>query len=211
MARVNNPNYVIPFTKEGPGGPDDPILSGQIIIDWLKTGDNFQWCGDFPFAWTLPGDEAYCHKPETCRMIAKLNCFLCAPDEVETSEVLNYLPQPGSCRWVCDRSNHLVSCTEPLEVLISQAALACGDSAVCFDLAASHAKEAMPRHFMAQKVLHAQIALGNGMARRDQARNSTKEVSEETLAALEVALTRAKKMTLTKYADIINEIATAAR
>lgn len=174
-------------------------------MSWQEAG-HFQFRED-NFAWTLPGGEAFCRHSETYRMIAKLNSFLCAPDQVQASEVLDYLPQPNSCRWIRDRTNHITSSTEPLEVLISQAALACGDSSVFFDLATSHAKAAVARHLMPQKVMHAQAALGSAMTKGERAGgDSTRRPREEALAVLDVALGSTKKMRLRKYAELIKEI-----
>ena len=71
------------------------------------------------YAWASPDDESLCVQSGFYRMMAKLECFLCASDQVDTSEVLDYLPQPDSCKWVRDHANHALSSTEPLGVLIS--------------------------------------------------------------------------------------------
>lgn len=153
------------------------------------------------FTWTLPDDEAFIFHSSFYRMIAKLEGFLCAPDQVETSEVLDYLPQPDSCKWVRDRANHTFSSTEPLGVLISKAALLCGDSFTCLDQASSHTKAAAVRHLMPQKVMHAQAALGTVLLRRD--RNG--ELREEALAVLDMALESTKKMRLQRYGELIQK------
>jgi len=174
-------------------------------MSWQEV-DLFQFCGD-PFVWTSLDSQFFSGNPEFCRMTTKLNLFLCAPDQVETLEVLDYLPQSGLCRWLRDRLNHSLSSTESLEVLISQAALVCGDSSAWFDLAISHAKAAIPHHLMPQKVMHAQAALGSAMTRREQTGARTKEVSQETLAVSEAALGSAKKMRLQKYVGLIKAAA----
>lgn len=92
--------------------------------------------------WCMPDDEAFARHPQFLVMVAKLECFLCASDQVEASEILDYLPQPDSCKWVRDRVNHVFSCTESLGVLMSHAGLACGDFPAGVDLAARHAKAA---------------------------------------------------------------------
>ena len=62
---------VIPFTKDGPGGPDDPTLSGQIIIDWLKTGDNFQrWAGN-----NSQGKKKIQFATELCALMRAAGCL----------------------------------------------------------------------------------------------------------------------------------------
>jgi hypothetical protein len=84
--------------------------------------------------WSSPDEAAFCMHPQHFIMVAKLECFLCAPDQVEASEVLDYLPHAGSCKWARDRFGHIFSSTESLGVVISKAALACGtlcSSRVC--------------------------------------------------------------------------------
>jgi hypothetical protein len=173
---------------------------------WEKAGHLSAPCED-PFAWTLP-DGNFCRHPDYIRVVAKMGCFLGAPDQVETAEVLAFLPQSGSCELVRDRANHMYASTaEPLGVLMSQAALLCGDSSVCFDLAVSHAKAAAARHLMPQRIMHAQAALGNALMRRDQVgRSSTREVKEETLAVLNGAIESSRKMKLQRYTELIMEV-----
>ena len=196
--------FVVPILRVAPALDCLWRVLGATGMSWREAGYSSFACS---YNWTLPDDEAFFFHLETAGMIAKLECFFCAPDQVETSEVLDYLPQPASCKWVRDRSNHSQSSTEPLGVLISQAALLCGDSFVCFDLASSHAKAAAVQHLMPQKVMHAQAALGSVLLRRDRvAGDSTGEVKEESLALLDVALESMKKMRLQRYAGLIQEI-----
>jgi hypothetical protein len=91
-------------------------------------------------------------------------------------------------------------------VLISKAALICGESSVNANLAISHAKAAAARQLMPQKVMHAQAALGSAMVRHLKTNDaSTRAPKEETLAVLDTALENAKKMRLQKYAEMIND------
>jgi hypothetical protein len=76
--------------------------------------------------WSLPDEAAFCFHAQYGLMVAKLECFLCGPDQVEISEVLEYLPQADSCKWARDNSNQIHFPTESLGVRISKAALTCG-------------------------------------------------------------------------------------
>lgn len=161
--------------------------------------------------WRLPDDAAFHAHPQYYLMVAKLECFLCGPDQVEASEVLDYLPQSDSCKWVRDRVNHIFSSTESLGVLISKAALAlaaCGDSPACIELAASHAKAAAARHRSPQKVMHAHAALGGALSKGGgvgRARTSA-EANGEALALLEMALEASAKMRTRRYSNMIGEL-----
>jgi hypothetical protein len=154
--------------------------------------------------WSLPDDAAFHSHPQFFIMQAKLECFLCGPDRVEASEVLDYLPQSDSCKWVRDSLNHVFSLTESLEVLISKAALACGDTPARIELAAGHTKAAVARHHTLQKVMHAQAALGCTLMTRGEA-SSSAEATVEALALLDVAHEAATKMKLGRYSKMIAE------
>ena len=65
--------------------------------------------------------------------------FLCGPGDIEVSEVMAYLPEVGSCKWVKDSSDRIVNAlAETLDVLISKVALACGACGHCITRSTMH-------------------------------------------------------------------------
>jgi hypothetical protein len=77
--------------------------------------------------WILPDETVSMLHPKHSCLVTRLQIFLCGQDKVEAMEVLDYLPDPGSCPWVHDRVDHYLSAVlEPVGALISKAALACG-------------------------------------------------------------------------------------
>jgi hypothetical protein len=155
----------------------------------------------FHLHWCLP--TAFYFHPQCVIMMAKLESYLCRSYQVEASEMLGYLPQPDSCKWVHDRANHINSCTESLGVLISKGALACNDSPACTELAAGHAKAAAARHHSPQKVMHAQAALGDTLIKRSRGGTSSEEIRKEAAASLDEASKAATKMRLGRYLEKI--------
>lgn len=157
---------------------------------------------EVPLQWTLPDASAFLLNPQYLIMKAKVECFLCGPDRVETSEVLDYLPRSDSCHLVRDRNNHMFGCSvvEPLEVRISQAALLCGNSRECLDLATSHAKAAAASHRSPQSVMFAQAAAGIALMKC-----GGKSYTIEAHAVLDSAVVDAKKMRLMRHAEVFME------
>lgn len=170
---------------------------GASMMSWRQAG---HMKTEHMMHWSLPDDAAFNLHPQFWIMRAKLECFLCGPEQVEALEVLDYLPQPGSCKWVHDRSNHIVSSVESLGVLMSMGMLTCGESRAHSELAAGHAKAAAARHHSPQKVMHAQAALGRALDK-----STHTESSAEAAALLDEAHRNAQKMRLQRYADMIQE------
>jgi hypothetical protein len=192
-------SVVVPVIRAVPALDCIWCVLGAAGISWQKA-EHMNTA--FHMSWTLPDDTAFLYHPQYFIMLAKLECFLCGPDQVEAREVLDYLPQPGSCKWERDRCNHVVSSTESLGALISKAALACTRD----KLAASHAKATTVLHQSQQKVMHAQAALGCALMKRaGKKNNSSTGASEEAAALLSEARESALKMRLQRYAYMIQE------
>jgi hypothetical protein len=123
-------------------------------LSWSNI-DNMHTATPHPSCWCLPGDTAFSMHPNSFIMVAKLLFFLTTPRQVETTEVVSFLPLPKECKWLRDIMFEILSQTELPGVLIARAATAVRD----FNLAASHAQTALAHSKKAVKQMHAKHAL----------------------------------------------------
>lgn len=118
-------NYVVPVLRVTRITPALDCLWRVLGAAGMSWQEAEQMPTEDTSVWKLPDGSAFSFQPEWYIMVAKLECFLCAPSRVEASEVLDYIPQADSFVFL-DRANHINAVTEPLGVLVSKAVVTCG-------------------------------------------------------------------------------------